>query len=183
MRQAVKKDESGKGNALMPRGHFLLPPRKRKQKEAREHISRDPLVSRHCGSLLSNSHVGSRSARRPKTRFRLKHFGRLVFSERTGKATPILPLKSPTCTQLAERFAALAFRQRFRRRRRSVRTSVALKLPGCATASCVPMGPQRKRHLKINCAEIVPCRPRQRPQNLMAWLVREFWPLAMRCFA
>ena len=42
--------ESGNWDALMPRGHFLLSSHKRKQKEPREHISRDPLALRHCGS-------------------------------------------------------------------------------------------------------------------------------------
>ena len=47
--------ESGDRNALMPRGHFLLSSHKRKQKEPREHISRDPLALRHCGSLFSKA--------------------------------------------------------------------------------------------------------------------------------
>ena len=80
--------ESGKGNALMPRGHFLFRSAGKGSKRGR------------FGTALrqreANRHGRTRSARRPKTRLRLKRFGRLVFSGRIGKATPVLPLKIPS---------------------------------------------------------------------------------------
>ena len=69
---------SGSRNALMPRGHFLLSSHKRKQKEPRGHPATP--CARHCGSLLSVSHVKTHSAKLPKLddSHRLKHRGSYV---------------------------------------------------------------------------------------------------------
>jgi len=86
----ILNHESGNWNALVPRGHFLLSSHKRKQKEPWGD-PRDPRTALRQREALM--HVGTRSARRPKTRCltALKQFGRSFLAE--GQAKQRLPFR------------------------------------------------------------------------------------------